>query len=186
MRVLIACEFSKTVRDAFLSRGHDAWSCDIVKASGPHYQCDVLEILDLNWDLLIGHPPCTYLSRAGCHMLNEPGRFFWISKAADFFNALRNADIPKIAIENPIPHKHARALIGKYDQIIYPYEHGDPYTKPICLWLKNLPHIKPTNLVKPTNKIPHGTTGGEVRSRLRSVFFPGVASAMADQWGVDP
>jgi hypothetical protein len=183
MDILIACEESATVRQAASALGHNAWSCDLLpsRVPGNHIQDDVLNHLDDGWDLMIAHPPCTYLSRAGCHLLKEPGRLYWMAEAASFFNALRFSKIPRIAIENPIPHRRARDLIGKYDQIVYPYQFGDPYHKPICLWLKSLPKLKPSTIVVPTKTVIGGTPGEE-RQRMRSTFYPGLAHTMIQMW----
>lgn len=184
MRILIACEFSGVVRDAFLARGHDAMSCDLLptESPGPHYQGDVRDVLDDGWDMMIGHPPCTYLSRAGAHMKGVPGQARLRREAVEFFKLLYEAPIERVAIENPIPLRIARADMGRYDQITYPYEHGDPYAKPICLWLRGLPRLKVTEMVDKRQKITDKGAPGRERRKMRSRFFPGVARAMAVQW----
>jgi hypothetical protein len=198
MRVLIACEFSGIVRDAFKEKGHDAWSCDLLptEREGNHIQGDVLEILNQGWDLMIAHPPCTYLTNAGVRHLhdcasrngvkakvNGEARFVAMREAATFFVALKNAPIPKIGVENPTPHKYARALIGHYQQAIQPYEFGVPETKRTCLWLKNLPPLMAT--IIETTRFPrvHMTPPGPDRWKIRSRTPEGIARAMANQWG---
>lgn len=195
MRVLVACEFSGTVRDAFIARGHDAWSCDLLpsEAPGNHYQCDVFDILGKNWELLIGHPPCPTLANSGVMWLHkQPGRWDDMRQAAGFFRLLLNCGIPKIAIENPIPHKYALEHIKtKYDQIIQPWQFGHAERKATCLWLKGLPHLVPvTDLEDEMNARPkreaqriHYTPPGPDRWKIRSRTFKGIAEAMADQWG---
>ena len=200
MNVLIACEFSGIVRDAFLVKGHNAWSCDLLptEKEGPHYQCDVRKILDGHWDLMIAHPPCTYLTNAGVRHLHDhvvsrtgkktkvSGSERWVAlfEAAKFFNLLKQANIPKIAVENPIPHKYSKDLIGGYDQLIQPWQFGHGETKAICLWLKNLPLLKPTNIVDGRLARVHREAPSPERWKNRSRFFTGIAKAMADQWGI--
>jgi len=189
-RVLIACEFSGRVRSAFRKRGFDAWSCDLLPAedgSEYHIRGDVREILDDGWDMMIAHPPCTYLANSGVRWLHErPDRWKKLEEAADFFKTLLNAPIPHIAVENPVPHKYAIKLIGrKYDQLIQPWQFGEPYSKATCFWLKNLPPLKPTKII-PKNKVkqqvwkepPH-----KERWKNRSRTYKGIAEAMAEQWG---
>ena len=192
MKVLIACEFSGTVRDAFIAKGHEAWSCDILpsESNGNHIQGNVLEHLDKGWDLMIAHPPCTYLSNAGARflypkkVLNED-RYKLGLKAKEFFMALYNAPIDKICVENPIASKIFD--LPKRTQIIQPYEYGHPIQKKTCLWLKNLNPLKPTNLIKmrQSTKIPGNwfNKGGKDRQKNRSKFFSGIAKGMAEQWG---
>ncbi len=194
MKVLIACEFSGIVRESFKKRGHDAWSCDLLptEIEGKHYQCDISNVLGLgnNWDLMIAHPPCTYLSNAGARHLYPKGilnlsRLGLALRAKRFFLELLNANIPKICVENPVPSK----IIGlpQYDQIIQPYYFGDMVQKKTCLWLKGL---KPLEYIKPDN-VPQSTKvsgnwfkkGGKDRPKNRSRTFQGIANAMADQWG---
>ena len=192
MKVLIACEYSGRVRDAFTKLGHDAWSCDIIptEKEGKHYEGSVLDILNEGWDLMIAHPPCTYLSNAGARFLYPKGvlnqeRFTKGLEAKDFFMALFNAAIPRIAIENPIPSK-AYGL-PNYSQTIQPYEYGHPFQKRTCLWLKNLPKLVPTNVVqeRQSTKIPGNwfNKGGKDRQKERARTFEGIADAMAAQWG---
>ena len=195
MRVLVACEFSGRVRDAFIAQGHDAMSCDLLPpdAPGPHYQGDVLDVLEDGWDLMIAHPPCTYLCNSGVRWLYENStRWDDLDLGAEFFRLLLNSGIPKIAIENPIPHKYAVERIGaKYDQLIQPWMFGHKETKATCLWLKGLPPLEPTtNLKEETMALPnkqrhriHHASPGPERSKLRSKTFSGIAEAMAQQWG---
>ena len=161
MKILVACEYSGVVREAFAAKGHDAWSCDILPTElpGQHYQGDVMDILNDGWDMMIAHPPCTYLSNAGARFLypnkqlNED-RLKLGMEAKEFFMALYNANINKIVVENPIPSK----IYGlpKYSQTIQPYEYGHPFQKKTCLWLKNVPELKPTNIVsnRQSTKVP--------------------------------
>lgn len=153
MRVLVACEFSGIVREEFIKLGHDAWSCDLLptEIAGPHYQCDVTEILRKKWDLLIAFPPCTYLSSSGMHWTTRGLRDPKLTEdALNFVNLLMSANVNKIAIENPIGVISTR--IRKPDQIIQPWQFGHPESKSTCLWLKNLPKLRPTNILqKPAN-----------------------------------
>lgn len=194
LRVLVACEYSGRVRDAFAARGHDAWSCDLLASETPgnHIQDDVLAHLADGWDLMIAHPPCTYLSRAGANLWKQRER--QAVDACVFARTLYDAPISKVAIENPIGR--LSVLWRPPDQRIHPWAFGDPYTKPTDLWLRNLsplfagPIVQPypsTRRVKP-NPNRSGTTYGrfmrENRSpRARSRTFPGIAAAMAEQWG---
>ena len=190
-KVLVACEYSGTVRDAFASKGHEAWSCDILPSETPgnHIQDDVLKHLDKGWDLMIAHPPCTYLSNAGARFLYPKGilneeRYKLGLKAKEFFMALYNAPIDKICVENPISSKIFE--LPKHTQTVQPYEYGHPYSKNTRLWLKNLPELKPTNIInkKQSTKIPGNwfNKGGKDRQKNRSKFFKGIAKAMATQW----
>ena len=191
MKVLVACEFSGIVRNAFAAKGHDAWSCDILptESSGNHIQGDVLKHLDKGWDLMIAHPPCTYLSNAGARFLYPKGklnkdRYKLGLKAKKFFMALYNAPIDKICVENPISSKIFK--LPKYTQTIQPYEYGHPVQKKTCLWIKNLKTLKPTKVIqkRQSTKIPGNwfNKGGKDRQKNRSKFFQGIANAMADQW----
>lgn len=193
LRVLVACEFSGIVRDAFAAQGHDAWSCDILPTERPgnHIKGDVLKVVDfdpLRWDLLIAHPPCTYLSNAGVQYLHSRrGRWEQMRVAKEFFMRLLTANIPKIAIENPVPHKYVK--LPTYTQIIYPYQHGENKSKRTCLWLKNLPKIKPTKIVDKGEFYKCGNGGTNPKwystsAKNRSRTFTGIAEAMATQWGV--
>lgn len=193
-RVIIGCEFSGTVRDEFAKAGWDAWSCDLLPSDKPgnHIQGDVLAVLGDGWDLGIFHPPCTYLTNSGVKHLYPDSkgvgeicgvaRWLEMEKAAQFFNALRAAPIPKIAIENPTPHKYARFYIGRYQQRIQPWEFGVPETKGICLWLKNLPPLMATIIETKREPRCHKMAPGPQRAHERSRFFPLVAKAMANQW----
>lgn len=186
MRVLVACEFSGTVRDAFRALGHDAWSCDVLPTErpGPHYECDVREVLTLGWDLMIAHPPCTRLTNSGVRWLAERDLWAEMEEAARFFRTLLDAPVPAIAIENPIPHRYALAVIGrKYDQIIHPWQFGHGETKATCLWLKNLPALTPTEIVAGRAAVVHRMPPGPNRWRERSRTYAGIAAAMAAQWG---
>lgn len=192
MRVLIACEYSGRVRDAFAKLGHDAWSCDIIptETEGNHYEGSVLDILNDGWDLMIAHPPCTYLSNAGARFLYPKGilnqeRLAKGLLAKEFFMQLYNANIPKIAIENPIPSRVYG--LPQYTQTIQPYEYGHPLQKRTCLWLKNLPKLTPTNIVneRQSTKVAGNwfNKGGKDRQKERARTFEGIADAMAKQWG---
>lgn len=184
MRVLIACEFSGTVRDAFIARGHDAMSCDLLptEVPGPHYQGNVLEILDDHWDMMIAHPPCTYLAISGnAWFALEDDREQKREDALDFIVVLMNAKIPKIAIENPVGVISTR--IKKPTQIIQPWQFGHGEVKRTCLWLKNLPPLQPTNIVDARTPRIHRMGPSKARSKLRSVTYKGIAVAMAEQWG---
>lgn len=188
MKVLVACEYSGVVRDAFRKLGHDAWSCDILPTEADprwHLQCDVLEILDNGWDLMIAHPPCTYLCNSGVRWLNtQKGRWAAMHEGAEFFKSLYNADIPKIAIENPIMHKYAKEIIGaQQTQIIQPWQFGHGETKATCLWLKNLPKLESTNIVEGREQRIHKMSPGPDRWKERARTFQGIADAMAEQWG---
>lgn len=195
MRVLIACEESQIVTIAFRLLGYEAFSCDIQDQSGGrpewHIKDDVLKHLNDGWDLMIGHPPCTYLSYTGTAHWNKHGRLEKRLAALAFFSKLWEAPIPFIALENP--KGCASPVIAKYDQIIQPYYFGDNHQKTTCLWLKNLPQLKATNLLPKPNPIytdKKGNkryitdsitgTGGSVK---RSKTFPGIAKAIANQWG---
>ena len=196
MKVLIACESSGTVRDAFIRAGHDAMSCDILPTEkpGPHYQGDVRDVLGDGWDLLIGHPPCTYLSVSGMHWTTRGLRDPQLTEdALAFARLLMDAPIARIAIENPVSIISSR--IRKPDQIIQPYQFGHDASKKTCLWLKGLPPLRPTAFVDPRivdgkprwanqtdsgqNKLPPSAD----RWRMRSKTYQGIADAMAAQWG---
>jgi hypothetical protein len=192
MRVLVACEFSGIVRDAFIAKGHDAWSCDLLPTEKPghHIQGDVLEVLDDGWDMMIAHPPCTYLSNAGARFLYPKGilnkdRLALADEAKLLFMQLYDANIDKICIENPIPTR----IIGlpPYTQVIQPWYFGHKIQKKTCLWLKNLPPLMPTELwSKPESTKIAGNwfnKGGKERQKNRAKTFQGIANAMADQWG---
>lgn len=197
MRVLVACEFSGIVRDAFRAKGHDAWSCDILPTEANpawHYQCDVFEVLDMGWDLIIAHPPCTHLAVSGAAWFEQKRKDGRQQQGIDFFMKFTDLECPKVAIENPvgIMSTHYR----KPDQIIQPYEYGDKREKKTCLWLKNLPKLIPTNIVEPEERVRYKSGNSmpkwyadlwglpkEMRAKERSKTFPGIANAMAEQWG---
>jgi len=187
MKVLIGCEESGVVREAFAKLGHDAWSCDILpsRQAGNHTQADILSVLDKGWDLAIFHTPCTFLSNSGVRWLHErPERWELMEKDALLFKACMDADIPKIANENPIMHKYAVEIIGRrQDQVIQPWMFGHGETKATCLWLKNLPQLQPTNIVEGREQRVWKMPPSEHRQRDRSVTFQGIADAMAEQWG---
>ena len=203
MRVLVACEESQAVCKAFREKGHEAYSCDIEPCSGGHpewhIQVDALELLKMRWDMIIAHPPCTYITNAGArwlfagHKLNKE-RYEKGLEAKDFFMKFLNADCEKIAVENPVPS----SVFGmpKYTQVIQPYEFGHPYSKKTCLWLKGLSPLIPTNITM--DYVPFVSSGMYTKThdpkyrgasrkggaaKSRSKTFPGIAKAMADQWG---
>ena len=190
MRVLVACEFSGIVREAFAKRGHDAWSCDLLPTEipGQHYQGDIMELLnnDLNWDLMIAHPPCTRLANSGVQWLHRRQLWDEMREGATFFTVLwwMKHSIKKVCIENPIPHKYALKIIGdKYTQIIHPWQFGHGESKATCLWLSGLPKLQPTNIVEGREQRLHKLPPGPDRWKLRSMTYPGIADAMAEQWG---
>ena len=200
MKVLIACEYSGIVRDAFAAKGHNAWSCDILPTDsiGNHFQGDVVEHLNKGWDLMIAHPPCTYLSNAGARFLYPKGklnedRYKLGLKAKGFFMALYNAPINKICVENPISSRIF--ALPKHTQTIQPYEYGHPFSKNTRLWLKNLPKLKPTDIIQKYKPLLPSNSGGKKRGQSyhysviwgkpASKFWKGIAQAMADQWGSD-
>ena len=204
MRVLVACEYSGTVRDAFNRAGHYAMSCDLLpcesQASGDHYMGDVRDILDHDWDLMIAHPPCTYLCSSGLHWNKRvPGRQALTDEALDFIRVLLGAPIPRIALENPVGCISSQ--IRRPDQIIQPYQFGDDASKQTCLWLKGLPLLVQTNRVAgrmvttPSGKVVERwsnqcdnygqdkTPPSADRWKIRSTTYKGIAKAMANQWG---
>lgn len=194
MKVLVACEFSGIVREAFAKRGHDAWSCDLLPTEipGNHIQGDVLEIINDGWDLMIAHPPCTYLCRNSAKLLEtQAGRYEKMINSANFFLSLWNAPIERVCIENPVMHKQGYLEIGmKWTQTIQPWQFGHDYSKRTCLWLKNLPPLEPTNIVELTYittpngyKATRGWYEMPRNSKARSRTFSGIADAMAEQWG---
>ena len=184
MKVLVACEYSGAVRDAFIRGGANAMSCDLLPADapGPHYQGDVRDLLDYPWDLLIAHPPCTHLSVSGARHFEAKRADGRQQAAASFFMLLARAPIPRIAIENPVCIMSS--IWRKPDQTIQPWQFGHGETKATCLWLKNLPLLRPTNVVD--GRVPriHHMPPSPDRWKLRSATYPGIAQAMADQWGV--
>lgn len=196
MKILIACEYSGRVREAFRRQGHDAYSCDLLPAddgSAYHIQGDVSTILNEQWDLMVAHPPCTYLANSGvCHLHKDETRWSKLDEAAAFFKALLQSDIPKKVIENPIPHKYAIERIGtKYSQIIQPWMFGHKETKATCLWLHGLPKLKPTSDLKAeTMALParerqrlFHLPPSPTRWKERSTTYQGIADALANQYG---
>jgi len=184
VRVLVACEYSGAVRDAFAARGHDAWSCDLLPTErlGDHIHGDVLQHLHRNWDLMIAHPPCTHLAVSGARWFKD--KQIEQAEALDFVHRLMDAPIPRIALENPISIISSR--IRKPDQIIQPWQFGHGETKATCLWLKNLPKLTPTNIVEGREARIHKMPPGPDRWKERSRTFEGIAHAMAEQWGGRP
>lgn len=184
MRVLVACEYSGRVRDAFRALGHDAMSCDLLDTEvlGPHYQGDVRDVIDYPWDLMIAHPPCTHLSVSGARHFEAKRQDGRQQAAASFFMMLaRQHHIPRIAIENPVCIMSS--LWRKPDQTIQPWQFGHGETKATCLWLKGLPALNPTNIVDGREARVHRMPPGPDRWKERSRTFDGVAQAMAMQWG---
>ena len=183
MRVLIACEYSGAVRDAFTRGGHDAMSCDLLPAETPgqHYQGDVRDVLDYPWDLMIAHPPCTHLSVSGARHFAEKRMDGRQQSAVSFFMALARAPIPKIAIENPVCIMSS--MWRKPDQIIQPWQFGHGETKATCLWLKGLLPLRPTDVVEGRENRIHRMPPSVDRWKERSRTFQGIAEAMAEQWG---
>jgi hypothetical protein len=181
MKVLIACEFSGTVREAFKVKGHDAWSCDLLptEVAGNHYQGDVKDIIDNGWDLMIAHPPCTHLAVSGARWFKD--KINEQREALDFVRFLMGAPVGKIALENPISVISSK--IRKADQIIQPWQFGHGETKATCLWLKNLPKLVPTSIVDGRENRIHKMAPSPDRWKERSRTFKGIAEAMAEQWG---
>ncbi len=190
MKVLVACEFSGIVRDAFIKRGHDALSCDLLPTEipGPHYQGDVLDVLDDGWDLMIAHPPCTFLCRHRARW-NKPEDGEARGVGREFFMRLLESEIPQICVENPVPLRDV--CLPPYTQIIQPWQFGHDYSKRTCLWLRNLPKLVHTSVVKVTyyttpkgRRFTYGWYFTPRNGKDRSRTFPGIANAMAEQWGV--
>jgi site-specific DNA-cytosine methylase len=181
MKVLIACEYSGTVRDAFIKAGHEAMSCDLLPTdvAGPHYQGDVTDILNNGWDLMICHPPCTHLAVSGARWFKE--KQTEQKEALEFVELLLNAPIRQICLENPVSIISSR--VRKPDQIIQPWQYGHGETKATCLWLKNLPLLKSTNIVEGREARIHKMPPSPNRWKERSKTFQGIADAMAAQWG---
>ena len=182
IRVLVACEFSGIVRDAFLAAGHDAVSCDLLPSErpGPHIEWDAVEVAyNEPWDLMIAHPPCTHLAVSGARWFKD--KLAEQAEALEFVRLLLDAPIPRIALENPVSIISSR--IRKPDQIIQPWMFGHGETKATCLWLKNLPKLEPTNVVPGREARVHKMAPSPDRWRERSRTFEGIAAAMADQWG---
>jgi len=185
MNILIACEESGTVRRAFNVMGHNAKSCDILPSadhSENHIQGDIQDVDLSEFDLMIAHPPCTFMCNSGVSWLHkDPKRWDELRYANEFFNYLWKSEIKHICIENPIPHKYA--LLPRYDQLIQPWQFGHGETKATCLWLKNLPQLKPTNIVDGREQRLHKLPPSKDRAKIRSRTYQGIAKAMAEQWG---
>jgi site-specific DNA-cytosine methylase len=181
MKVLVACEYSGVVRDAFINAGHNAMSCDLLPTDvvGPHYQGDVLNIINDGWDLMIAHPPCTHLAVSGARWFKD--KQVEQAQALDFVRALLDSSVPRIALENPVSIISSR--IRKPEQIIQPWQFGHGETKATCLWLKNLPKLQPTNIVDGRKARIHRLPPSKDRWKIRSTTYNGIASAMAAQWG---
>jgi site-specific DNA-cytosine methylase len=188
MKILVACEYSGRVREAFRKLGHDAWSCDLLPSddnSPYHIQGDVLELLDKGWDMMIAHPPCTHLAVSGARWFKDKQQEQ--VEALEFVRTLLNAPIPKIALENPVSIISTK--IRKPNQIIQPWQFGHGETKATCLWLKNLPELQPTNIVEGREQNiwrKKGVPKGMPLWKWRSLTFQGIANAMAEQWGKAP
>lgn len=195
MRVLVACEFSGTVRDAFTRAGHHAMSCDLLPSETPglHHQGDVRDVIGDGWDLMVAHPPCTYLCNSGVRWLHT-NRDRWkdMIEGAVFFRELLHAPIPRVAVENPVMHGYARRIVGdRATQTVQPWMFGHTQTKATGLWLRGLPPLRPTlDVREKTMRLPvaerssvHYASPGPDRWKARSVTFPGIAEAMAQQWG---
>lgn len=189
--MLVACEFSGVVRRAFREVGCDAWSCDLLPAedgSPYHFQCDVREVLCEGWDLLVAHPPCTYLANvAVCFLKRDPSRWSRMQEAVDFFLMLYNAPVPRVCVENPVMHRYALEAVGvRPTQIIQPWQFGESYTKRTCLWLRGLSILLPTHAKPPgVYRLVDSVFGAPRQEwwKIRSRTSPCVARAMADQWG---
>jgi site-specific DNA-cytosine methylase len=181
MKVLVACEYSGTVRDAFIAAGHEALSCDLLPTDipGPHYQGDVRDVLSDGWDLMIAHPPCTHLAVSGARWFKD--KQAEQAEALDFVRLLLDAPIERIALENPVSVISSR--IRKPDQIIQPWQFGHGETKATCLWLKGLPKLTPTEIVDGREARVHKLPPSADRWKIRSTTYKGIAEAMAQQWG---
>jgi len=196
LRVLVACEYSGVVRRAFIARGCDAWSCDLLPSedgSNRHIRGDARDLLHDGWDLLmVAHPPCTRLCNSGVRWLHTPppgktaGQMeLELREGAALFSAFWNAPIPRVAVENPVMHGHAKRLIENYAepaQSVQPWQFGHGETKRTCLWLRGLPPLKPTNVVEGREQRVHRMSPSPTRWKERSRFYPGIAAAMAEQW----
>jgi len=189
--VLVACEFSGVVRDAFLALGHNAISCDLLptESPGPHIHGDVRDVLDRGWDMMIAHPSCQYLCNSGVRWLYckdgslDEERWQNMREAGEFFRLLLNAPIERICVENPIPHKHAQ--LPPYSQILHPHQHGHGESKATCLWLRGLPDLKPTAIVEGRKPRVHFESPGPDRWKRRSITYTGIGDAIARQYGGD-
>lgn len=205
MKILIACEHSGTVKQEFQKKGHDVTSCDLKPCevdSSTHHQGDVIPLLDQDWDMIIAHPTCTYLTNSGVSWLYKDSKTMtkeqrWkeLDDAAEFFSLFLNAKCPKICVENPVMHKHAKSRIKNFfpaSQVVQPWHHGEPFFKGTCLWLKGIPLLEDTNRLTPPkygtedykkwSKL-HLLPPGPKRAETRSRTFLGIAQAMANQWG---
>ena len=182
-RVLVACEYSGTVRDAFIAQGHDAMSCDLLptESPGPHHQGSVLDVLGDGWDLMVAFPPCTHLASSGARWFAAKRADGRQQHGIDFFMAIANASIPRIAIENPVGIMSTQWR--KPDQIIQPWQYGHGETKATCLWLKGLPTLRPTDIVDGREQRIWRLPESKDRWKIRSKTFGGIADAMAQQWG---
>lgn len=186
LKILIACEYSGKVREAFKKRGHDVWSCDLLPTEipGQHYEGDVREVLKDHWDLIVAHPPCTRLCNSGVMWLERRNLWEDMKDGANFFKMFLDHPCKNIAIENPIMHKYAVEIIGRrQDQVIQPWMFGHGETKATCLWLKGLPLLVPTNIVEGRVQRLHLLPPSKDRAKLRSETYQGIADAMASQWG---
>lgn len=187
MRVAVLCEYSGTVRDAFIAQGHDAVSCDLLPTdvAGPHIVGDCLSLDWSGYDLVIAHPPCTYLCNSGVRWLHtRPDRWDAMRHAAGFFAAILALPVPRLCVENPIMHGHAARIIGqRHSQIIHPWQFGHGESKSTCLWLRGLPALTPTHVVGGRIQRLHRLPPSDDRWKLRSTTYPGIAQAMAIQWG---
>lgn len=181
MKILVACEYSGKVRDAFKAKGHDAWSCDLLPTdvNGQHIQGDVLDVLDQGWDMMIAHPPCTHLAVSGARWFKDKRKEQ--HEALEFVKALLGAPIDRIALENPVSIISTK--IKKPTQIIQPWQHGHGETKATCLWLKNLENLVPSKVVSGRKTRIHYMSPSKDRWKLRSETYSGIAKAMAEQWG---
>ena len=186
MRVLVACEYSGVVRDAFRALGHDAMSADLLptEAPGPHYQGDARDLLSDGWDMLIAHPPCTRLCNSGVRWLHERDLWADMREAAALFLDFLNAPIERVAVENPVMHRHAREIIGRGpDFTVQPWQFGHGEIKRTCFWTRGLPPLQPTKIVDGRTPRVHHASPGPGRWKERSTTLEGVAAAMAAQWG---
>jgi hypothetical protein len=183
VKVLVACEYSGVVRNAFIRAGHDAMSCDLLptEQDGPHYQGDVFDVIGDGWDIMIAHPPCTHLAVSGARHFAAKKASGVQDKAIEFVKALLNAPIPKICLENPISIISSR--VRKPNQIIQPWMFGHGETKATCLWLKGLPNLEPTDVVEGRADRIHKMPPSPTRWKERSRTYQGIADAMAKQWG---
>ena len=186
MNILVACEFSGIVRDAFIAKDHNAISCDLLPSDrpGPHIQNDLRVALNGGWDMIIAHPPCTRLCNSGVCWLHKRDLWDEMREGAEFFKMILEADCPKIAVENPVMHKYAKEIIGRgQDFCVQPWQFGHPETKRTCFWTKGLPPLKPTNIVEGREQRLHRLPPSADRWKIRSTTYQGIADAMAEQWG---